>query len=38
MKKFESPDVEVEKFEVEDVLTTSTENPTLDNSNLGEKN
>ena len=24
MKKFETPEVEVEKFELEDVLTTST--------------
>ena len=36
MKKFETPDVEVEKFEVEDVLTES--NPTTPDDDLGEWN
>ena len=37
MKKFVTPEVEVEKFQIEDVLTTSNINPPLDEENLGEK-
>lgn len=29
MKKFETPEIEIQKFDVADVITTSNENPDL---------
>ena len=31
MKTFEIPEIEITKFEAEDVITTSIENPGIDN-------